>query len=460
MSSLQNDSSAKIFVLEDDLWYSQFLSYHLSTNPDHQVEVFNSVDEFLGRLSESPTIITLDYHLPSVSGEEVLRQILEKSPNSYIIIISGQEDIRKAVSLMKMGAYDYIVKNEETKDRLWSIVEKIKHNRTLKQEIEVLRKEVNQKYTLGSELVGSSEPIKKVYHLVEKAAANNINVTVTGETGTGKELIAKAIHLNSKRSKMPFVAVNIAALPSELLESELFGHEKGAFTGATARRVGKFEEANGGTLFLDEIGEMSFHLQSKLLRVLQEREVTPVGSNKSIPVDVRIITATHRNLLDEVKKGNFREDLFYRLLGIQIHLPPLRERGHDILLIANRVLKDFCSQNDLEEKTFSSDAQKKLLSHQYPGNVRELKAVVELAAVLSDSKLVTSDDIQLQKTVTAASSEEKTLDEYIYETVQKYLDKYNYNVVYVAEKLKVGKSTIYRMIQKGDVLVPEQKKFQ
>ncbi|MBC3538556.1 sigma-54-dependent transcriptional regulator [Rufibacter sediminis] len=459
MSSLQNDASEKIFVLEDDLWYSQFLSYHLSTNPDHQVEVFNSVDEFLGRLPETPTIITLDYHLPSVTGEAVLQKILEKSPNSYIIIISGQEDIRKAVSLMKMGAYDYIVKNEETKERLWSIVEKIKHNRSLKQELEVLRKEVKQKYSLGSELVGSSEPIKKVYQLVEKAAVNNINVTVTGETGTGKELIAKAIHQNSRRSKMPFVAVNIAALPSELLESELFGHEKGAFTGATSRRVGKFEEANGGTLFLDEIGEMSFNLQAKLLRVLQEREVTPVGSNKSIPVEVRIITATHRNLLDEVKKGNFREDLFYRLLGIQIHLPPLRERGHDILLIAHKVLKDFCKQNDLEEKSFTSDAQKKLLSHLYPGNVRELKAVVELAAVLSDSNLVTDSDIQLQKTVSSSASEEKTLDQYIHEMVQSYLDKYNYNVVYVADKLKVGKSTIYRMIQKGDVLIPEQKKY-
>ncbi|ALJ01462.1 sigma-54-dependent transcriptional regulator [Rufibacter tibetensis] len=459
MSSLQNESAAKIFVLEDDLWYSQFLSYHLSTNPDHQVEVFNSVEEFLGRLTEAPTIITLDYHLPSVTGEEVLQQILQKSPKSYIIVISGQEDIRKAVSLMKMGAYDYIVKNEETKDRLWSIVEKIKHNKSLQQELEVLRSEVKQKYTLGSELVGSSEPIKKVFQLVEKAAANNINVTITGETGTGKELIAKAIHQNSRRAKMPFVAVNIAALPSELLESELFGHEKGAFTGATARRVGKFEEANGGTLFLDEIGEMSFNLQSKLLRVLQEREVTPVGSNKSIPVEVRIVTATHRNLMDEVKKGNFREDLFYRLLGVQVHLPPLRERGHDIILIANKVLKDFCKQNDMEDKTLTAEAQKKLLSHPFPGNVRELKAVVELAAVLSESKAVTDSDIQLQSLAPTSSSEEKTLDEYIHETVQRYLDKYNYNVVYVADKLKVGKSTIYRMIQKGAVLIPEQKRY-
>ncbi|WP_205499811.1 sigma-54-dependent transcriptional regulator [Rufibacter psychrotolerans] len=458
MSEFKDGSPVKIFVLEDDIWYSQFLSYHLSLNPDHQVEIFNAADAFMGRLAEAPDIITLDYHLPSGTGEEVLAQILRQSPKSYVIIISGQEDIRKAVSLLQMGAFDYIVKNDETKERLWSIIEKIKQTKALRQEVETLRNEVKQKYSLGSELVGSSEPIKKVFQLVEKAAVNNINVTITGETGTGKELIARAIHQNSKRAKMPFVAVNIAALPSELLESELFGHEKGAFTGATSRRVGKFEEANGGTLFLDEIGEMNINLQSKLLRVLQEREVTPVGSNKSIPVEVRIVTATHRNLIDEVKKGNFREDLFYRLLGVQVQLPPLRERGHDILLIANKVLKDYCQQNDLEEKFFSAGAQKKLLNHPYPGNVRELKAVVELAAVLADSHVITEHEIQLQANISAASSEEKTLDEYIYEIVQKYLDKYNYNVVYVADKLKVGKSTIYRMIQKGEVLIPEHRR--
>jgi len=456
MSDLLHKLRTKIFILEDDLWYSQFLSYHLSLNPDHEVQVFNAADDFINHLHEKPTIISLDYYLPGSSGEIVLNQIKEKSPETYILIVSGQEDISKAVDLIKQGAYDYIAKNSETKERLWSIVEKIKQNISLKREIEELRKEVKQKYTLGKELVGSSAPIQKVFTLVEKAAGSNINVTITGETGTGKELIAKAIHQHSARSKKPFVAVNVTAIPHELLESELFGHEKGAFTGAINQHTGKFEEANGGTLFLDEIGEMNINLQSKLLRVLQEREVTRIGAKGAIPVDVRILTATHQNLLEQVRKGKFREDLYYRLLGFQIQLPPLRERGHDILLIANKILHDFCELNNYSSKSFSAEAQKKLLLHAYPGNVRELKAIVELAAVLSDKDIITPEDIQLQENSKTQPAGEKTLDEHIAEIVQQYLDKYNYNVLFVADKLKVGKSTIYRMIQKSEVIIRKE----
>ncbi len=304
---------------------------------------------------------------------------------------------------------------------------------------------------MGKELVGSSESIQKVFGLVQKAANSSINVTITGETGTGKELIAKAIHQHSIRAKKPFVAVNISAIPSELLESELFGHEKGAFTGAASQRIGKFEEANGGTLFLDEIGEMHINLQSKLLRVLQEREISRLGATGTIPVDVRILTATHRNLLEEVRKGNFREDLFYRLLGIQVYLPPLRERGPDVLLIAQKLLQDFCTHNHLRPKSLSSEAQKKLLRHTFPGNIRELKAVVELGAILAEKDIISAADIQLQETQVNADAEEKTLDEYIAETVQRYLNKYDNNVLLVADKLKIGKSTIYRMIRKKEV---------
>ncbi|MFT2008995.1 sigma-54-dependent transcriptional regulator [Pontibacter sp. 13R65] len=460
MSVIETPPPTTIFVLEDDLWYSQFLSYHLSLNPDHRVEVFNDVDSFIGRLHEQPHIVTLDYYLPGYAGETILKKIMAQSPNTYTLVVSGQDDISKAVDLMKQGVHDYIAKNDETKERLWSVVEKIKQNLSLKKEIEVLRKEVKQKYSLGSELVGSSEPMQKIFTLVEKASNSNINVTITGETGTGKELIAKAIHQHSNRSNKPFVAVNISAIPSELLESELFGHEKGSFTGATNQRIGKFEEANGGTLFLDEIGEMNINLQSKLLRILQEREVTRIGAKGTVAIDVRILTATHRNLIDEVKKGNFREDLYYRLLGIQIHLPPLRDRGHDLLLIAQKLLADFCHQNAMTPKRITPDAQKVLLKHSYPGNVRELKAVVELAAVLSDKDTISPEDIQLpehkQDLQSSQLPEEKTLDEYIAETVQKYLDKYNYNVLSVADKLKIGKSTIYRMIRKREVYIADK----
>lgn len=452
-----NTLATKIFVLEDDLWYSQFLSYHLSLDPNHEVVAFSSVNEFLHSLSGSPDIITLDYHLPGYDGEMILNRILEANPNTYIIVISGQEDISKAVSTIKQGAYDYIVKNEETKDRLWSIVEKIKQHIALKKEIEALRKEVNKNTEIGKEIIGSSEPIQKIFKLVKKAASNDINLIITGETGTGKEFTARAIHQRSTRGGKPFVAVNVSAIPVELLESELCGHEKGAFTGATNQHIGKFEEAHGGTLFLDEIGEMDIHLQAKLLWILQARKVSRIGASSSFAVDVRVVAATSRNLLEEVRKGNFREDLYYRLLGMQINLPPLRERGHDLLLIAQKVLQAFCQQNDIPAKAFTANTQKKLLKHHYPGNIRELKSVVELAAVLSDNKYITPEDIQIPENKALKIEEEKTLDEYIAETVQQYLDKYNYNVLRVADKLKIGKSTIYRMIRKKEVFMAERK---
>ncbi|MFD3000935.1 sigma-54-dependent transcriptional regulator [Pontibacter toksunensis] len=457
MPVTNNKLRTKIFVLEDDLWYSQFLSYHLSLDETHEVVTFGSVNEFLHNLTNAPDIVTLDYHLPGYDGEMILNRILELSPNTYTIVISGQEDISKAVNTIKQGAYDYIVKNEHTKERLWSIVEKVKEHITLKNEIEALRKEVYQKQEMGKEIVGSSEPIQKIFKLVQKAASTSINLVITGETGTGKEFTAKAIHQRSNRAKKPFVTVNISAIPGKLLESELFGNEEGAFAGATHQQIGRFEEAQGGTLFLDEIGELGFDLQVRLLRVLEEREIVRVGSITPIPVDVRVVVSTHRNLLEEVRMGHFREDLYYHLLGMQIHLPPLRERGHDLLLIAQKVLQAFCEQNNMPAKSFTTNAQKKLLQHTYPGNIRELKAIVELAAVLSEAIHITPEDIQLPESTLSQISEEKTLDEYIADTVQKYLEKYNYNVMCVADKLKIGKSTIYRMIRKKEVYMAERK---
>lgn len=288
---------------------------------------------------------------------------------------------------------------------------------------------------------------------MDKAAKTNITVSVTGETGTGKELVAKAIHYNSTKKKMPYVAVNVAAIPKELIESELFGHEKGAFTGAVARRLGKFEEAHKGTIFLDEIGELDISLQAKLLRVLQEKEITRVGGNTIVPIDTRIIVATHKNLAEEVQKGNFREDLYYRLLGLPINLPPLRDRGGDILVLAKHFLEEFSKENELGKKTLSPGAQEKLLSYSFPGNVRELKAMVELAAVLSDEDQVQEYDINFNATHASRDflSQERPLKEYTREIIQYYLDKYDSNVLLVASKLDVGKSTIYRMIQSQEL---------
>ncbi|MFI5164810.1 MAG: sigma-54-dependent transcriptional regulator, partial [Bacteroidia bacterium] len=310
------NSEFKIFVVEDNEWYCEMLAHHLSLNPDYHVKKFFSGDEILRAIHENPAIVCLDYSLPDKNGSEILKKIKEFNPDIQVIIISGQEDIGVAVKLLKEGAYDYLLKNEETKDMLWNAINNIRQNMDLKKEIIDLKKEVVKKYDFSNIIIGKSNALAKTFQLIEKAAQGKITVSITGETGTGKELVAKAIHYNSERKNKPFVAVNVTAIPKELIESELFGHEKGAFTGANTRRIGKFEEANGGTLFLDEIAEMDISLQSKLLRALQEHEITRVGSNAAIPVDNRIIVATHKDLAEEVKKGNFREDLYYRLLGL------------------------------------------------------------------------------------------------------------------------------------------------
>ena len=445
----------KIFILDDDVWYSELLEYHLSLNPDYELKKFHSAKDCLASLYERPNVITLDYSLPDKNGDEVLKSIKEQNPDTQVIIISGQEDVATAVDLLKKGAYDYIVKDEETPERLWNTVNKIRENVSLREEISQLREEIGQKYDFSNVIIGNSEPIKRVFAMMDKAAKTNITVSINGETGTGKELVAKAIHYNSTRKRAPYVAVNVAAIPRELIESELFGHEKGAFTGAVSRRLGKFEEANKGTIFLDEIGELDVSLQAKLLRVLQEKEITRVGGNTLVPVDVRIIVATHKNLAEEVKKGNFREDLYYRLLGLPILLPPLRDRGSDILVLAKYFIDGFAKENGLGKKSLSEKAQKKLLSYSFPGNVRELRAIVELAVVLSDSDQIQDQDINL----TAGNTEkdflatERTLKEYTTEIIQRFLEKYEYNVLYVAEKLDIGKSTIYRMIQNKELII-------
>jgi two-component system response regulator AtoC len=297
--------------------------------------------------------------------------------------------------------------------------------------------------------------IREIYPLIDKACNFPITVSIHGETGTGKEVLAKTIHENSDRSDQSFVAVNMAAIPSELIESELFGHEKGSFTGAQDKRIGKFEEANHGTIFLDEIGDLDFQMQAKLLRVLQEKEVTRVGGNSSIKLDLRIITATHKNLLEEVHKGTFREDLYYRLLGISIQLPPLRERGNDVILLAEEFIEQFALQNKVARKSLSEPARMKLLSHRFPGNVRELKSLIELAMVLSDNSEIEAEDLQIQFTdlKTELLSKETTLKEYNEQIIQHYLDKYNHKVRLVADKLGISKSGIYRMLGQNNAQI-------
>lgn len=447
-------SAFKIFILEDDIWYGSMLFHYLSLNPEYEVKRFDSPKVFFSCLHENPDVVTLDYSLPDSDGGEVLKRIKDYGKNIQVVIISGQEDVGTAINLLKNGAFDYIVKDDDTKDRLWNTLLHLREIAGLKQEVEDLRSEVGRKYDFSQMILGKSDAIKKIYLLIEKACKTNITVSVTGETGTGKEVVAKAIHYNSERHKMPFVAVNVAAIPRELIESELFGHEKGAFTGAITRRIGKFEEADKGTLFLDEIGELDINLQAKLLRVLQEKEITRVGGNAVTPINARIIVATHKNLLEEVKNKRFREDLYYRLIGLPIELPPLRERGSDILILAKHYMDFFCKENRIPRKSLSPEAQQKMLQYAYPGNVRELKSMIELAVVMADGEIIEPTHIALNSSGSISNllSQETSLKEYTNQIIQHYLDKYDSDVLLVAKKLDIGKSTIYRML-KNDELV-------
>jgi two-component system, NtrC family, response regulator AtoC len=450
---MKDPNTLKVFILEDDTWYGSMLHHYLSLNPDYDIRRFEDSKSFFNHLHEKPDVVTLDYSLPDMDGGQVLKKIKETHPDIQVIIISGQEDVSTAINLLKNGAFDYIVKDDDTKDRVWNSLLHLKEIQGLRKEVEHLKEQVSRQYDFSKNIIGKSEGIQKMFSLIEKASKTNITVSITGETGSGKEVVAKSIHYNSDRHKKPFVAVNVAAIPKELLESELFGHEKGSFTGAVTRRIGKFEEANNGTLFLDEIGELDISLQAKLLRVLQEREITRIGGNEVLSVNCRIIVATHRNLLEEVQKRTFREDLYYRLIGLPINVPPLRERGNDIVILAKHFIDLFCKDNNVGRKTLSPEAQQKLLQYSFPGNVRELKSVVELAVVMADEEMIQPEHININTSATISDllNKEKSLKEYEIQIIQHYLDKYDKDVLLVAKKLDVGKSTIYRMIQAGEL---------
>ena len=441
----------KIFVVEDNVLYAQMIKKQL-VDDGYQVKMFHNGRDFLTHLDEAPDVVTLDYTLPDMTGYDVLTKIQKRKPDTNVIVISAQENITTAIDLMKNGAYDYIMKAPDTREKLSNIIKNIYRSDQLKTENILLKDAVKEKYNFRNLIKGGSREIEHVFELMDKAAQTQISVSISGATGTGKELVAKGIHYNSKRSNKPFVAVNVSAIPEGLIESELFGHEKGAFTGADGRKIGKFELANNGTLFLDEIADLDINLQAKLLRVIQERELVRLGGNETVPLDVRIITATHKNLTNLVSEGKFRKDLYYRLLGLPIELPPLRDRGNDVILLAKHFVNEFCKENDMESKDISEEARKLLLSYHFPGNIRELKAVMELACVMTNKNVIRANHLNLNidESVQNLLASEKSLEEYNHEIIKHFLNKYNHNVRLVATKLGIGKSTIYRLLQKKD----------
>jgi DNA-binding NtrC family response regulator len=336
-------------------------------------------------------IIITDLKLPDLEGIEILKEAKSLNPSTEVILITAYGSIDSAVSAMKEGASDYLTK-PFSMDELLLIVKRLLRMRQLEEENILLRKKVEERYGLEG-LVGKSQQMLKIYELIETVAQTDTTVLVNGENGTGKELVANAIHLQSPRKNGPFIKVNCAALPETLLESELFGHEKGAFTGALKQRKGRFEMADGGTLFLDEIGDISSAVQVKLLRVLQERGFERVGSNETLSVDVRLICATQKDLKEEIRKENFREDLYYRLNVVPINLPPLRERREDILLLADHFMDKFSKKMDKEITGVSGEAKTLLLKYPFPGNIRELENMLERAIVLIKGKVIQAEDL-------------------------------------------------------------------
>jgi two-component system nitrogen regulation response regulator GlnG len=353
----------------------------------------------------------LDIRMPGPSGLELLERIQGLGLDCGIVIMTAQNTYENAVEAMKRGALDYLVKPFGMDD-VKALAAKVLRTRELEREVRQLRREVGRRTRPGERLVGKSGLMLEVFKTIGRVAPRDVPVLVTGESGTGKELVARAIHAASPRAEMPFVAVNTAAIPRDLLESELFGHERGAFTGAVAARAGRFREASGGTLFLDEIGDMSSDLQAKLLRVLQDQEVTPVGSSNSLTVDVRILAATHRDLDQAVREGSFREDLLYRLRVVPMHLPSLRERREDIRVLAEHFTARYAQDLAGAPRSLADETISVLLRHKWPGNVRELENAVKRALVLGSGTVLTPEDfafIREPETVKRAT----TLDELV-----------------------------------------------
>ncbi|HEX9779154.1 MAG TPA: nitrogen regulation protein NR(I) [Geopsychrobacteraceae bacterium] len=341
--------------------------------------------------SNSYDLAVLDIKMPGIQGIELLQQFHEEKPETLVVIMTAESTMENAVAAMKHGAYDYLTKPFDL-DALDAIILKAQKAAEVSDQLGQLKGELQEQYSFGRAIIGKSQPMQEVYKDLGRIAPSDVTVLITGESGTGKELVARAVHFNSPRLGKPFIALNCAAIPRELLESELFGHEKGAFTGATERKSGKFEQADGGTLFLDELGDMPLELQAKLLRVLQEKEITRTGGNQVMPVNVRIVAASNQDLATMVREKTFREDLFYRLNVVPIHLPPLRERKEDIEPLVEFFLKRAQEELGVQTREYSQDALSLLKKHSWPGNVRELENVIKRAALLSPNQVLMPAD--------------------------------------------------------------------
>lgn len=449
---------AKILIVDDEASIREALR-QLFEYESHDVALAGQAAEAMERLgSFRPDLIFLDVKLPGMDGLEVLGRMKEVDPGALVVMISGHGTIDTAVEATRRGAYDFLEKPLDS-DRLLLTLRNALAVKGLSASVERLQSEVESRY----EIVGSSFQIRQVLERIERVAPTDARVLVTGENGTGKELVARAIHRLSPRKDAPFVEVNCAAIPSELIESELFGHIKGSFTGAVSDRAGKFEQADGGTLFLDEIGDMSPAAQAKVLRALEEGVVTRVGGSKAIRVDVRVIAATNKNLEEEIQEGHFREDLFYRLNVVPITLPPLRERRDDIPMLVRHFIHRMARTDGLPPRSFSAEAQARLQDLPWPGNVRELRNTVERLLILSPSPQVRREDVEQLVTgrgeALGLGSEllgAPTFNEFKDRAERAYilqkLREHDWNVSETARAVDMPRSNLYKKIEKYELI--------
>jgi two-component system nitrogen regulation response regulator NtrX len=417
-----------------------------------QVSTASSGEEGLKQIKKfRPDFVLLDVLMPSgIDGIETLRRVKGSGSDTAVIMISGHGTIDMAVTAMELGALDFVEKPLSV-DRILIRLTQALEKKKLQEENVLLKKEMDERY----QIIGESLPMRELAAKIQQVAPTNSRVLIVGENGTGKELVARAIHRNSGRGDRPFIQVNCAAIPDELIESELFGHERGAFTGAIASTQGKFQQADDGTILLDEIGDMSLRTQSKVLRVLEEHEFTRVGGRDPIKVDVRVIAATNKNLSEEVQEGKFREDLFYRLNVIPIHVPPLRERMEDIPLLATYFLVQFCRENGKREKSISQEAMKLLQAYRWPGNIRELKNIIERLVIMVPSDTIEASDMPDNLTEHSAPASSLILKEAKNEFERRFvlqaLRLNGWNITETAQQLGIERTNLHRKMRQHSI---------
>ncbi len=448
-----------VLIVDDEPSILKLITHWVKNQWNYRVKTYtNGADLLKGFYEEEPDIILLDIMLPDMNGIDILKIIKQRNENIPVIILSAQGSIEVAMESIRLGAYDYFPKPID-KNRLEPAIKNAIQNYNLLKRIEELENNLTKEYSFEN-IISNDKGMQDVFSLVTKVLDNDITVLISGESGTGKELIARAIHYNGVRKSEPFVVVNCASIPRELLESELFGHEKGAFTGAYTKKIGKFELAAGGTIFLDEIGEMEMSLQAKILRVIQHKEFERVGGTEIVKTDVRIISATNRNLGEMVKNRQFREDLYYRLNSFPIVIPPLRDRKGDIVILVDYFIKKFNTKHNKEIQGIDKKALKLLYDYQWNGNVRELENVIERSMILTDLQIITESVLPIN-----IKQQEKDFSDILSsnifegnvivpfekikeEAIRHAINITKGNIVIAAKQLDLGRATLYRLMEK------------